>query len=102
MATNFENNTVVKFLLEKGNLILIVILFFLIFRTCSVEKELKRQRTENTKSLDSIRFVLTNVADKDYITQSNQSLLYDFLVFEDDIDKKKITFSDIKLKLKGK
>jgi hypothetical protein len=102
MSANFENNTVVKFLLEKGNLVLLFVILFLTFKTCSVEKELKRQRTENTKSLDSIRFVLTNVADRDYITQSNQSLLYDFLVFEDDIDKKKITFSDIKLKLKGK
>jgi len=102
MATNLENNTIIKFLIEKGNLILLLGVVFLVFKSCSLEKELKRQRTENTKSLDSIRVVLTTVADKDYITQSNQGLLYDFLVFEDDIDKKKITFSDIKLKLKGK
>ncbi len=102
MATNLENNTVVKFITEKGIFILLVICIFLTFKTCSVEKELKRQRTENSKSLDSIRFTLSTLPDRDYVTKNNQELLYDFLVFEDDIDKKKITFSDIKLKLKGK
>jgi hypothetical protein len=102
MATNLENNAIIKFITEKGIFVLLGICLFLTFKTCSVEKELKRQRTESKKTLDSIRFTLSTLPDRDYVTKNSQELLYDFLVFEDDIDKKKITFSDIKLQLKGK
>ena len=83
MATNIENNAIVKFIIEKGVLILLVISVVLTFKTCSVEKELKKQRVEYTKSLDSIRFALSNLPDREYVTKNNQELLYDFLVFED-------------------
>jgi hypothetical protein len=84
-----------------------IIIFFLVltlFKSCSISSDLDNHRKQSKKTIDSISFILSEVRDsiptKEFIVRSNNTLLYDFLVYEDDIDKKKITFSDIKLRLK--
>ncbi len=84
-----------------------IILFFLVltlFKSCSISSDLDSHRKQSKKTIDSLSFMISTIKDsvptKEFIVRSNNTLLYDFLVYEDDIDKKKITFSDIKLRLK--
>jgi hypothetical protein len=89
-----------EFLEKYGTILLIGLSITLLFKTCSLQKEFTTYKKQSSKSIDSLNDKVSKLATEDFIVESNKVLLYDFLVFEDDIDKKKISFSDVKLKLK--
>ena len=85
------------FVKEYGVLIILLLNIVLFFRTCGmnrstekVEKKLKEiETTIGTKSTLTI----------EDIDEKLERRLFDFLIYEDDIDKKKITLGQIKMKL---
>jgi hypothetical protein len=91
-----------KFINLKTAIILIsAVLFFSLisfFRGCSTSSKLDSLEKKNkilTSKIDS------SVTEKQ-LNKSLEMTMYKFLIFEEDIDKKRMSLSEIQLKLEGK
>lgn len=97
----------IKTFLESNYIAVIVFLtLMLVVSNCSsnksvdkLRKEIDNMEKEYRLELDSIHTTLKNTTTIEQVQAENEQLLYQFLVFEDDLDKGKISMSEIKLKL---
>jgi len=89
----------------KDNFQFIVLGFLVLvfFRQCGVnrdidriEKELKASNTELNTKLDSI-----NTLTKAEIRHEMNQVMFQFLIYEDDFDRKRISLSEIKNKIEA-
>lgn len=71
------------------------------FKSCSSANEVKKMSKEidkNEKALDSIKLVTPTKAD---VRNEMEEVMLDYLIYEDELDNKKITLSIIKDKIKS-
>lgn len=99
----------IKTFIENNSIVIIVgltILFTL--STCTNKGAIKDIRKSNQKELQEVKESLEVLSDKinEVPTRTdfkidNEILMYEFLQFEDDLDKGKISLSELKLKLES-
>lgn len=90
-------NALAKFTDSYGMLIVIALLLVLFFRSCSTNNAINKLAKE--VQLNDSASVANAAPTKQEIDRIVSERLYDFLIFEDDLDKKKTSLSDIKLKI---
>jgi hypothetical protein len=90
-------NAVVKLVDTYGTIILISIMMLLFFRSCSQTSAINKL-TKEIEIRDSIETANAAPTKQD-IDRIVSERLYDFLIFEDDLDKKKTSLSEIRLKI---
>jgi hypothetical protein len=81
--------------------ILLVFLVLLLFKQCGINREISKIRKEEKSSnelivnkLDSI-----NTLTKDEMRGEMRKVMFEFLIYEDDFDKKKTSLSEIKSRI---
>ena len=92
-----EESKVKVFIKNYGVMVLLVINIVLFFRTCGMNN--------NTEKIEKkLKVIEQSIETKSTVTHEEidallERRLFDFLIYEDDIDKKKITLGQIKMKL---
>lgn len=81
--------------------IVLVLLVFVFFKQCGIEREISKIKKEEVTSnkvivdkLDSI-----NTLTKDEMRIEMRRVMFEFLIYEDDFDKKKTSLSEIKSRI---
>lgn len=85
---------------DNSVVIMIVIMILLYFKQCGVSREVSKLKkdVEHLQVLtDSIR---VETATKEEIRTEIRESLFDFLIYETDLDNRKTTLTDIRQKLK--
>lgn len=89
----------------KSNASIVTIVLLLVFSItqCNMNSNMKSMKKDVTNRLDSLENVIVDMeskmANKEFVHKSNQNTMYEFLIFEDDIDKGKMSLSDVRLRL---
>lgn len=78
-------------------IVLVVIMIIIMMRGCTTASNISKMEKQ-MQSMDSVLKSTTPVT-KQEIDGVVSQRLYDFLIFEDDLDKKKTSLSDIKIKI---
>jgi uncharacterized protein YoxC len=73
----------------------LVLLVFVLFRQCGVNKDVDRIE----KSVKLINQKVDSIPSGNKVKQQMNEVMFDFLIYEDDFDKKKTSLSDIKQKI---
>ena len=73
----------------------LVLMVLIMFRQCGVNRDVDRLE----KSVKSIHQKVDSIPSGDKIKQQMNEVMFDFLIYEDDFDKKKTSLSDIKQKI---
>ena len=73
----------------------LVLMVLIMFRQCGVNRDVDRIE----KSVKSIHQKVDSIPSGDKIKQQMNEVMFDFLIYEDDFDKKKTSLSDIKQKI---
>jgi hypothetical protein len=92
-------NNIFQKIKDNFNVILLCFLVLLFFRQCSVNSnvaKIKKENLEISAKLDSI-----NTLTRGEMREEMNQVMFEFLIYEDDFDKKKISLSDIKNKIEG-
>ena len=88
-----------KFLNDSNWKLTVLLLFVLLFlqqcSTCNKIKDLKKQNAILTAKVDSASKPLSEKQTKDII----ENVMFDFLIYEDDLDKGKTNLTDVKTKI---
>jgi hypothetical protein len=101
-------NKIKKFL--EDNYLIIIIFLSLLFaiNTCSNRSAIQNITKINNEKLQSFKDSLNiltnkinNIPTRNQFKIDNEILMYEFLQFEDDIDKGKMSLSELKLKLES-
>lgn len=93
----------------KRNIVIVLFLMLglILFRQCGTNSKIKKVQKENIElknKIDSIAVSVKKIEDivypmRDEITYEIERMMYQFLIYEDDIDKGKTSLSVIKMKL---
>lgn len=83
-----------KFVDSYGVLILLALCAIMFFRTCSTASSV----TKIEKKVDELQNSSSTVS-KSEVDSIVKTRLYDFLIFEEDLDRGKTSLSDIRLKI---
>ena len=73
----------------------LVLVVLVLFRQCGVNRDVDRIE----KSVKSIHQKVDSIPSGNKIKQQMNEVMFDFLIYEDDFDKKKTSLSDIKQKI---
>ena len=96
---NINLNNMLKFLNDSNWKLTVLLLFVLLFlqqcSTCNKIKDLKKQNAILTAKVDSASKPLSEKQTKDII----ENVMFDFLIYEDDLDKGKTNLTDVKTKI---
>lgn len=84
-----------KFIQENFTIIVLIIALLTLFKSCGDSREL----TKLKKELEMTNSKLEKFATKEQVEIITNKTMFDFLLYEDDIDKKKASLSDIKNKI---
>lgn len=84
-----------KFIQENFTIIVLIIALLTLFKSCGDSREL----TKLKKELEMTNSKLEKFATKEQVEIISNKTMFDFLLYEDDIDKKKASLSDIKNKI---
>lgn len=94
---------------ENSVVLMVCLMLLLFFRQCGVNGDVSKMRKElkevgikaeaSSKSLDSLR---NNLILKSEIREEMNQVMFEYLIYEDDLDKGKISLSDIRNKMKSK
>lgn len=84
-----------KFIQENFTIIVLAIAILTLFKSCGDSRELNKLK----KELETTNAKLENFATKEEVEIISNKTMFDFLLYEDDIDKKKASLSDIKNKI---
>jgi hypothetical protein len=87
---------------ENSTVIMIVIMVLLLLKQCSVSREISKTSKE-VKELRALTDSLSHeTASKEEIRQELRRSLFDFLIYETDLDDKKTSLSEIRRKVDEK
>lgn len=87
---------------EHATLIMIVIMVLLLFKQCSISREISKTNKE-VKELRVLTDSLSReTASKEEIRAELRKSLFDFLIYETDLDNKKTSLSEIRRKVDEK
>jgi len=93
----------IKIFLENNYLFIIIFVFLLfVMNMCSNRSAIKNSNIELQAVKDSLGILsnrINNIPSRQQFKIDNQVLMYEFLQFEDDLDKGKISLSELKLRL---
>jgi hypothetical protein len=84
-----------KFIQDNFTTIVLVIALFTLFKSCGDSRELSKVK----KELELTNQKLEQYATKEEVEIIISKTMFDFLLYEDDLDKKKTSLSDIKNKV---
>lgn len=84
-----------KFIQDNFNIIVLAIALLTLFKSCGDSREL----TKLKKELEVTNQKMDKFATKEEVEIISNKAMFDFLIYEDDIDKKKASLSDIKNKV---
>ena len=98
---------IINWVKENNIVLMVAFMVILFFRQCGVSSDVSKMRKEigyisektdkSSKSLDSLRNTLVS---RDDIKNDMSKVMFEYLIFEDDLDKGKISLSDIKNRIK--
>lgn len=66
-----------------------------------LDKKYSEQNIEANKSIDSLTILIIKFATKAEVKNEMERTMFDYLIYEDDLDKGKISLSDIKNKIES-
>lgn len=84
-----------KFLQENFTLIVLILAILTFFKSCGDSREISKLK----KELEVTNQKMDKYATKEQVEIISNKTMFDFLLYEDDIDKKKASLSDIKNKV---
>lgn len=84
-----------KFIQENFTIIVLVITILTLFKSCGDSREVSKLR----KELEVANQKIEKFATKEEVEIISSKTMFDFLMYEDDLDKKKTSLSDIKNKV---
>lgn len=87
---------------ENATVIMIVIMVLLLLKQCSISREISKTNKE-VKELHALTDSLSHeTASKEEIRTELRKSLFDFLIYETDLDDKKTSLSEIRRKVDEK
>ena len=78
--------------------IVLCLLVIVFFRQCGVNSEINKIKKENAIISANIDSLVT----KEEMKKEMRQVMYEFLIYEDDFDKGKVSLSDLKNKIEDK
>jgi len=78
--------------------IVLCLLVIVFFRQCGVNSEINKIKKENAIISANIDSMVT----KEEMKKEMRQVMYEFLIYEDDFDKGKVSLSDLKNKIEDK
>lgn len=84
-----------KFIQENFTIIVLILAILTLFKSCGDSREVSKLR----KELELTNQKMEKFATKEEVEIISSKTMFDFLLYEDDLDKKKTSLSDIKNKL---
>lgn len=84
-----------KFIQENFTIIVLIVAILTLFKSCGDSREVSKLR----KELELTNQKMEKFATKEEVEIISSKTMFDFLLYEDDLDKKKTSLSDIKNKL---
>lgn len=84
-----------KFIQENFTIIVLVVSILTLFKSCGDSRELSKVK----KELETVNQKIEKYATKEEVEIISNKTMFDFLLYEDDLDKKKASLSDIKNKI---
>ena len=88
-----------SFVSEYGLMITLGLIVILFFRTCGMNRDADKLKKDVKDMKMQMEFIKDNLATKKDIENQMESVMLDVLIYEDELDKKKITISQIKQKI---
>jgi hypothetical protein len=81
--------------------ILLVFLVLIFFKQCGIDREISRIKKEEKSSNESIvnKLDSINTLTKAEMREEMRKVMFEFLIYEDDFDKKKTSLSEIKSRI---
>lgn len=83
---------------ENFTIIVLCLLVIVFFRQCGVNSEINKIKKENAIISANIDSMVT----KEEMKKEMRQVMYEFLIYEDDFDKGKVSLSDLKNKIEDK
>ncbi len=83
---------------DNFTIIVLCLLVIVFFRQCGVNSEISKIKKENAKIAHDIDSMVT----KEEMKKEMRQVMYEFLIYEDDFDKGKVSLSDLKNKIEDK
>ncbi len=77
--------------------IMLALMVLILFRQCGVNSDVDRIE----KSVKAINQKVDSIPSGDKVKQQMNEVMFDFLIYEDDFDKKKTSLTDIKQKIQN-
>lgn len=84
-----------KFIQDNFTTFVLVLAILSLFKSCGDSKEISKLK----KELEVTNQKMENFATKEEVEIISNKTMFDFLLYEDDLDKKKASLSDIKNKV---
>lgn len=90
-------NTVLEFLKKWGMLIVVFLLLALNFKGCTDRVKAKKL-TDRVEAIDSAlnAIIIPDVLDEKETKDIMQEVMFDFIIIEEELDRKQITISEVK------
>jgi lipopolysaccharide export LptBFGC system permease protein LptF len=83
---------------DNFTIIVLCLLVIVFFRQCGVNSEINKIKKENAIISANIDSMVT----KEEMKKEMRQVMYEFLIYEDDFDKGKVSLSDLKNKIEDK
>jgi hypothetical protein len=83
---------------DNFTVIVLCLLVIVFFRQCGVNSEISKIKKENARISSNIDSMVT----KEEMKKEMRQVMFEFLIYEDDFDKGKVSLSDLKNKIEDK
>jgi hypothetical protein len=83
---------------DNFTVIVLCLLVIVFFRQCGVNSEISKIKKENARISANIDSMVT----KEEMKKEMRQVMFEFLIYEDDFDKGKVSLSDLKNKIEDK
>lgn len=83
---------------DNFTVIVLCLLVIVFFRQCGVNSEISKIKKENSRISANIDSMVT----KEEMKKEMRQVMFEFLIYEDDFDKGKVSLSDLKNKIEDK
>lgn len=93
------------FLNKHGQKLTLLIVLVIFIRSCTLSSNVSILKSDNenlVKQINALSLKTDSLPDKSIINNIIEDNLYQFLIFEDDLDKGKTSLSEIKLRIEQK
>lgn len=91
-----------KKLKENSTIIMMVFMVLLFFKQCGTSREISKTSKEMKALNSKTDSLLRETATRDEIREEVRTSLFDFLIYETDLDNKKTSLSEIRRKVDEK